>query len=69
MTVSGAYGVCIVISDPDPQGGFPAGAKLQGVAPMLAQGTFTPGSVILFQGRRQIVLGAPGSKQTLAVRR
>jgi len=69
MMPKGSYGVCQIINDPDPDCCFPPGARLQGLVPMLLQGSFTPGTTLRFIGRRYLVLGAAGSRQTLAARR
>lgn len=54
--------------DPDPHG-FQPGAQLTGAGETLKMGHFTPGTVVRFNQRRYVILGAPGKPQTLAVRR
>jgi hypothetical protein len=65
MNYSGVYGVGQIIHDPDREGGFPAGARLNGIYPSLRLGIFTPGSILLIQGKRMRVHGKVGEPQKL----
>jgi hypothetical protein len=67
--LNAAYGVCQVIRDPDPDGGFPSGAQLSGLWPMLKSGVWTPGTLLRVEGKRYLVLGTVGQPQRLVVRR
>ena len=57
-----------IVHDPAPDG-FRPGAQLIGAGETLKQGNFTPGTIVLAQGRRYIVQGQPGRPQSLMVRR
>ena len=65
MIPAGCLGSCQIIHDPDRLAGFPAGARLNGVVPMLKGGVFTMGTTLQFQGRRWRVVGAVGQAQWL----
>lgn len=69
MNPNSVYGTCQIISDPDLLGGFGRGAHLQGIWWMLKSGYFTPGTVMMVQGKRYLVLGESGKPQKLAARR
>lgn len=68
MNTEGVYGVGQIIHDPDREGGFPRGAKLNGIWPSLRLGIFTPGTLLWVQGKRYQVSGAVGEPQRLVAR-
>lgn len=58
---SGNDGRAVIVSDPDPLGGFPAGASIGCVTETLKMGHLTPGTVLIYGGLRMMVCGSgPG---------
>lgn len=58
-------GVCVVLHDPDEQGGFQTGTEMNAMWAMLHQGTFTTGTILRFAGKKYMVYGTVGQPQTL----